>query len=833
MSLAQPSSRPDNGSESPLICDCTHCGLPVPPGLVKPAADEQFCCAGCKMAYRLIHASGLSAFYVMAESNGADSALRRRESGIGSRFEEFDQPFFLSQFGKSLGDGRNEITLVIDGIHCAACVWLLEKLPQIVPGVIEVQLSWARKTARLRWHADQVPLSTIARTLHQLGYTPHPVRENESALLRRNENRRHWTRIGIAAAAAGNNMLIATALYLGMFSYMSVGMNQMLRIASCLVGLASLLWPGRVFLSGAINAIRTRTPHMDLPIALGLTIGCIAGVINTIRGTGEIYFDSLSVLIFLLLIGRWIQFRQQNRAADAVEMLYRLTPKMTRKVIDGRTVEMFVDLVQPGDLIEIRPGELVPVDAEIVTGTTQVDESILSGESRLLRKTVGDSVLAGTQNCDQVLVARATATGRETRLSKIVELVEQASLDKPAIVEWANRIGGYFVMAVIGLALATLLAWLMIDAAVAVDRTVALLIVACPCALALATPLAISVALGRAANRKIMIKGGDVLQHLTHNGMIWLDKTGTLTEGRLEVTGWFGDLRWRPLIGVLESKSTHPVATAIIQVCKTECSDEYQQWLDCEGASAEATHHIGLGVSGRVGPHHLLVGNAKLLLENGVAIQRRHQRIADSILRRNLSPCWVAANGQVVGVLALGDAIRSQTQSAINQLKAQGWQVGILSGDHERIVEQVAERLGISKERAIGGRSPEEKVQCVRESFVDHETVVMVGDGVNDSAALAAASVGIAVHNSAEASLAAAPVYLAEEGLEPILELVRISKSTGSTIRNNFTASIGYNLFGATFAAVGLINPLVAAILMPISSLTVLVISLSAGKTIK
>lgn len=830
MSLAE-SSRSDDSGETPREVACTHCGLPVPTGLIKSESRTQFCCAGCSMAYRLIHANGLDAYYSMAEFTNAASLRGTEEE---KRFDEFDQPFFLEQFGKQLDESCSEILLVLDGIHCAACIWLLEKLPQIVDGVLDVKLNWARQTARVRWQPQKVALSKIAQTLHQLGYTPHPIRENEADSLRKRENRRHWIRIGIAGAAAGNNMLIATALYLGMFSYMTGGMQQMLRVASCVVGLASLFWPGRVFLQGAVNALRTRTPHMDLPIALGLTIGSIAGLINTIRGEGEIYFDSLSVLIFLLLIGRWIQFRQQNRAADAVEMLYRLTPKTTLKRVDGQTVEVFVELVQPDDVLEIRPGDLIPVDAVILEGSSEVDESILSGESRPLRKTEGDFVLAGTQNGQRPIVIKATATGRDTRLSKIVDLVEQASLEKPEVVQWANRIGGYFVVAVIGFALVTLAAWIWIDPNVAVDRTVALLIVACPCALALATPLAISVALGRAANRKIMIKGGDVLQRLTQRGMIWLDKTGTLTEGRLEVITWLGDTAWQPLIIALESKSQHPVAEAIAEYLRNTQNAANRSGRGCLDYSDfvdDVVQHAGQGICGEVASHQMVIGNAKLLLSEGIAIRRSHQRIADRILERNLSPCWIAANGAVVGIVALGDVIRPDSHMAIDNLKSQGWTVGILSGDHEQIVQQVASRLGVPEKLALGGRSPEEKVQTVCNSAEQYPVVVMVGDGVNDSAALASASVGIAVHQSAEASLAASPVYLANEGLKPILELMRISRSTGKTIRRNFAASIGYNLFGATFAALGWINPLVAAILMPISSLTVVLISLTAGKS--
>ncbi len=792
---------------------------------MEPDQQEQFCCQGCRTAWQMIHANGLEAWYSMVENRGEQASLRNRKS-VPEQFAEFDQDSFLEKFGRTGANGVNEINLILDGIHCAACIWLIEKLPQIVPGVFSVQLNWARQTARIRWNSQQVALSRIAHVLHRLGYTPAPVRESENEIRRRRENRRHLIRIGIAGAAAGNNMLIAAALYLGMFSYMSGGMTQLLRVASCGVGLVSLLWPGRVFLQGAVNALRTRTPHMDLPIALGLTAGGIAGVVNTIRGTGEIWFDSLSVLVFLLLLGRWIQFRQQNQAADAVEMLYRLTPRTTRKIVDGQVVESFVDLIQPGDLLEIRPGDLFPVDATVVDGTTNVDESILSGESMPLPKRTGDAVLAGTQNLQSLVTARAVAIGRETRLSKIVDLVEQASLDKPKIVEWAHQIGGYFVAAVIVLATMVFFAWLTMDSSRAIDNAVALLIVACPCALALATPLAISVALGRAARQRIMVKGGDVLQVLNCPGIIWLDKTGTLTTGNLQVVDWFGDKKWQPAVVALEGKSGHPVARAIINAFKMEwAADARDRHVE------QPVEYPGSGISGRVEGHDMLIGNRQLLESAGISIGQDWQLIARQTTSARMAPCWVTVDGSVVAILAIGDSMRADTKDALDQMKSAGWEIGILSGDHPQIVSQIAQRLSIGQSLARGAQGPEDKVRVIHESFRDYRTVVMVGDGVNDSAALAAASTGIAVHNGAEASLAAAPVYLADAGLQPVLQLMQISHATRSTIRRALGVSIAYNILGATCAAMGLITPLVAAILMPISSLTVVAISMTAGRT--
>lgn len=758
----------------------------------------------------------------MVEPGGQPAALGLPDNGDAKEhYEEFNQQGFQEKFGTAVAANVHEIDLLLDGIHCAACIWLIEKLPRMLPGVIDVRLNWARQTVRIRWQTDQVLLSQIALTLHQLGYPPHPVRENENELRRQNENRRHLVRIGVAGAAAGNNMLIATALYLGMFSYMSWGMTELLRVASCVVGLGSLFGPGRIFLQGAWSAIRTRTPHMDLPIALGLTVGSTAGLVNTIRGTGEIYFDSLSILIFLLLIGRWVQFRQQNKAADAVELLYRLTPQTTHKLVDGKAIEIMVDAVQPGDALEIRPGELLPVDAVIMDGTTDVDESILSGESRPLKKIAGDKVLAGTQNQTSAIVVRATETGRQTRLSKIVDLVEQASLDKPEVVQWANRIGGYFVVAVLAAATLTFaFSWLWIGIGDAINRAVALLIVACPCALALATPLAVSIALGRAAQKKLMVKSGDVLQWLNQPGTIWLDKTGTITTGQMEVVDWFGDRKWKSVAAALETKSLHPIGKAIRDSVDPAEAERH--------TVTGATKRMG-GISGLVDQRPVVIGNEQLIRDEGVVITEDWKTRAADALRGNLSPNWVAVDGIVVALVAVGDVIRADTQLAINDLQASGWSVGILSGDHQSIVNQVGERLGLPVESTLGGLTPEDKLDIICSSRSADKTVVMVGDGVNDSAALAAATVGVAVHNGAEASLAAAPVYLGTEGLRPILELLKISRSTGKTMRVNFSISLTYNALAASLAAVGWINPLVAAILMPISSLTVVAISLTAG----
>ena len=819
---------------------CTHCGLDVPRGLVRENSQNQFCCGGCEGAYELISGCGLDSFYGIADRRSLQESVLQRDEGVLD-FKEFDDPTFYSQFVNEFASGEREVELSIDGIHCGACVWLIEKLPSMLPGVSRATVNWPRRTVRVRWRSATVDLSAIAATLARLGYRPHPIHVGENEQRERQQSRRHLTQIGIAAACAGNNMILSAALYFGMFSHMTVGMSQLMRITSCIVGVFALLGPGRTFLNSALTALRTRTPHMDLPIALGLLVGTLAGIANVIRGAGEIYFDSLSVLIFLLLIGRWIQFRQQNKAANAIELLYRLTPARTRKWVNGQPQETLVDLVVADDILEIRPGDVLPVDGEVTDGQTRVDEAILTGESQPVPKVVGSIVAAGTTNLDSRILMRAQSVGRSTRLGKIVDLVEQASLDKPAVVLWANRIGGYFVVAVIALALLTLACWWHVNAEVAIDRTIALLIVACPCALALATPLAIAVALGRSAGQKVMVKGGDVLQALQSPGMFWLDKTGTLTEGSLRVNRWYGDTICLAAVAALEKTSRHPVASALVQFANGNGSS-IQDGFDVLSfePTQQATpvspklqiqrsmEHGGRGISGTVDGREIVVGNGQLLAEHKISPSVQQQRIADRIADAGLSPCWIAVDGIVLAIASIGDSIREEAKLAIQALRGKGWEIGVLSGDHQSVVDRVARRLEISPRLAKGQMSPEDKLAVIQNRQND-STVVMVGDGVNDSAALAAASVGIAVKNGAEASLAAANVYLAEPGLNPILRLLSISDSTSKTMRINLAVSLAYNATFAALAFFGFINPLVAAILMPISSLTVVALSLRAG----
>ncbi len=799
---------------APVTCD--HCALDVPAGLIERDAKLQFCCHGCRAAYDIIHGNGLERYYRVRQESGGD---RTPAKGTGRKFSEFDDPVFAGLYCRPAGGGELRVTeLFLEGVHCAACVWLVEKLPMIAPGVLESRLDMRRAIVRITWDPARAALSGVARTLDSLGYPAHPAREASARTLRRAEDRKALVRIGVAGACAGNVMLLALALYAGAFDSMEGQFRGFFRWLSMGITLLSLAWPGRVFFVGAWAAIRTRTVHLDLPIAIGLGAGAIWGVVNTVRGTGEIYFDSLSVLVLALLAGRWVQQRQQRWSSDAVELLYSLTPGRAR-IVEGDSIrEAPIEAISPGMTVEVLAGDSIPVDGVVLSGESSIDQSLLTGESRPVRISPGDDVPAGAVNISGVLRVRVSAAGESTRVGRLMALVAESSRRRAPVVRLADRISGIFVVAMLSLALITAVAWAFIDPSRAIDNAAALLIVTCPCALGLATPLALTVAIGRAARRSVLIKGADAVQSLASPGVIFLDKTGTITHGSARLVRWVGDLSAKPLVAAVEAASSHPVARAAFRALRDELGE-------AAIPQARGVHETtGAGIAGLIGEHEIIIGSPQFISGRLGAVPSDIAGAALEMAHHALTPVLVGVDGRVVAAFGLGDEVRPDARACVDDLRARGWDVRILSGDHPAIVAGVGRALGLPDTSVHAGVSPEQKLDAVRYA-APGRTVVMVGDGVNDAAALAAATVGIAVHGGAEASLSAADVYINRPGLAPIVELVDASRRTMGVVRRNLAISLVYNISAAALAVTGLINPLIAAILMPASSLSVLTMS--------
>jgi Cu2+-exporting ATPase len=783
---------------------CDHCGLPVAAGLIERGADAQFCCHGCRTAWDILHESGLDAFYALPEKRLA--AVRP----TGRSFEEFDHPSFHDLYVKRRADGLLETDLYVEGVHCASCVWLIERVPLTLPGLVQAELNVPRSLAHVTWDGARMPLSAIARFLDRLGYRPHPFRGVRAEAMRRLEDRAMITRIGVAGAIAGNVMLLALALYAGWFTGMEASFERTFRWISLVLTVPAVFGPGWLFFRGAFAALRTRTAHMDLPVAIALGAGFVRGAVNTVTTAhGPIYFDGVTLLIFLLLVGRFLQQRAQRAATDSAELLAALAPSSARVKSGDAVREIPTVALLPGMILEVRPGDTVAADGTVVAGVSELDLSLLTGESRPVTVAPGGRVFAGTVNRRAPLDVRVEEAGEATRLGRILQEVEAGALRRAPVVRLADRLAGGFVVVVLLLALATLLVWLRLDRARALDHAMALLIVTCPCALALATPLAVTVAIGRAARAGILIKGGDALETLGRPARMVLDKTGTVTEGRTTLVSWQGSDEAKPLVQALERHSAHPLAAGFIEA-----------WPGLPALSATSVAHtLGGGVEGDVAGRRVVVGSPAFVSARAGG--------ADAGIASPdpaLTPVWIAVDGALVARAAFGDPVRADAAGALARLRRRGWRLELLSGDDPRVVRAVGETLGFAPGACRGGASPEAKQAHVVEVARQGPTV-MVGDGVNDAAAIAAATVGVGVHGGAEACLSSADVFLARPGLGSLVTLVEGAERTLGVIRRNIAFSLLYNVAGAALAVTGVINPLIAAVLMPASSLTVILAS--------
>lgn len=806
------------GAAASAAVACSHCGLTVPSGLVDRGAAEQFCCAGCRAVFEVIRGCGLENYYRLrriAPSATAPGPVRQS----GRRYAEFNHPEFQQAHVRARPDGLLETEFLLEGVHCAACVWLVERLGVVASHVVSARLELGAGRVTLVWDPQRGTLSQAALALDRLGYVPHPARGASAAALRRRADRALLIRIAVAGAIAGNVMLMAFALYGGFFSGMEAGYTALFRWLSMGLTLLSLAWPGRVFYRGAWAALRTRSANLDLPIALGLSAGAAAGVWNTLVGTGEVYFDSLSVLVLLLLVGRWIQARQQRIAADGLELLLAVTPSVAWRVEGNTVVETPIGTLVEGDLVEVRAGDTLPVDGAIEQGVSTLDQSLLTGESRPVAVRVGDAVCAGTVNLAAPLRVRATAAGERTRVGKLMQLVETGAARAAPIVRLADRVAYWLTLAMILIATATVLLWWRTGVEPALNHAAAVLLVACPCALGLATPLVLTVAIGRAARRGMLIKCGATLEALSRPGRIFLDKTGTLTEGRPALLRWMGSPEVARLASALERGSSHPIALALRRGLAT---DEDPSLL----VDAVVQNAAG-GIHGQVDGRAVLIGSpAFVRARTSRSAAGVDDRLCE-ILAEGLTPVLVAVDGVVCAVGGVGDPLRPDACEAVAALRGMGWRVDVLSGDHADVVRAVGHRLGLEDAALLGGATPETKLAVV-EVALKEGPVVMVGDGVNDAAALAAATVGIAVHGGAEASLAAADAYVTRPGLSAVVEILAGGRRALGVVRRAVTISLAYNTFAVGLAVTGWIHPVVAAVLMPLSSLSVLAAALSA-----
>lgn len=774
---------------------CLHCGASVP-----NAEVSEFCCQGCAAVYSLLHERGLEDFYVLRDraKNGGEHFAA---SFSDEKFLYLDDPEFIAQYAF---ENHRQMRFYLEGVHCVACLWLTEKLPEFVPGVefLRLNLSSNVATLRLKPHGK---FSEAACELLRLGYRPHPVVVGESEMLQKKENQKHLIRIGIAGMASGNIMLLAVALYAGATGSLA----EIFKWTSFLLFIPILFYCSIPFYKGAWSSLRKKQISIDVPIVFGLFMGTGLSFVNLLRGSNDIYFDSLSTLNFLLLSTRFLLRKVNQQALNLSQLMHFLAPSRGRRRLSDQTYEeVKSDALREGDLVQVLPGECFPADGVIVDGESRINCALLTGESHLLAVKKGSRVHAGTWNQDAPLELRVLTAGPGTRLGKILSSVEEGLTRKAPIVSFLDRVGQAFVVAVFVLSGVGFLVGLNTSWNEAFSRALAISIIVCPCTFALATPLAMSLAIGRAAKRGILVKSAELIERLSHVKTVFFDKTGTLTEGQLQIMDWKELLpnATQALIA-LESRSVHPIAKAVVRHFRTHLGlntpiQQVEEFLE----------KPGVGVSGRIGKNFYQIRSAIEFTTSTAGEETKNENETETETQIVL---W--QDDQRAGVLTLADRVRSDSKKAIDDLRTLGLDIYLLSGDLAGPVHRVASYLGIPLQNVVAQASPERKSEILKRN----PKSLMVGEGANDAIALASAYASVAVQGGMEMSIRAAGAYSSKPGVNPIPSLIMISQETMNVIRKNLFFAVVYNIFGIAAALSGYLSPLFAAVLMPMSALTV------------
>ncbi|HED34888.1 MAG TPA: heavy metal translocating P-type ATPase [Gammaproteobacteria bacterium] len=802
---------------------CFHCGLPVDNNnrVIKDIQKKsrEFCCHGCSSVCEMIYDSDLQGFY----QRTPDGQLLAPPPEPPQEIEFYDIDEVQSEFVQGINADSTTLTaqprnmhLIVEGIHCSACIWLIERSLSRLPGILDVKANLASKQLFISWDNAQTKISTVIKHLGKIGYAAIPFNPESADGVIKKHNRALLLRMAFAAFSMMNLLWVSIALYSGADEGDFKALFQWIGFA---LATPTLLYSGWPFLKGAWLSIRHLSPGMDIPIAIGAIATYSYSVFVTLSqsSTGDVYYDTVVNFIFVILVGRFLEAKSKRHAISATQRLMDLQPKVAHVIRDNEAHITPVRTLQINETILVKPGEKIPVDGTVICGQSSVDEALLSGESSPVKKYPGDNLFAGTINSDSTLTVRVDATLRNTSLGHIISLVEQAQASKAPVQCIADKIVPWFVSTTLLLALLTFIYWAGESFELALLAATSVLIITCPCAFGLATPMSIAVASGMAAQYGLLIKNGAVLEHLSAVTHFVFDKTGTLTEGIMRVKKIVSREDHHLLlqrISHLESLSEHSIAGAILNEAKKQNIK----------AQPEKVKHFynrsGMGIRGEIDQEMLFIGNANWLSKNSIALQPDYLQQASDLEKKGIT-CIHAGTGKThIGFIALADQLREGAKELINSLRLSGIEVSLLSGDRQAVVESIAEELGGMN--VIAEVLPDEKNEVIKKLQSKDQRVAMVGDGVNDAPALIRADVGIAVGSGTDVSIESADIVLLNNELDKIRLATELSQRTLRTIRQNITLSIAYNIVMVPLAMMAFITPLFAAIAMPLSSLAVI-----------
>jgi len=781
---------------------CDHCHLEFSKDVMIHEDDNFFCCKGCQGVFHLLSSSGLDSFYEKSKGVKLTPPTEQYEDSAN-----FNAPAFYDKFVKTNSDGFSEVSLIIEGIHCSACVWLNEKALHKMDGVVDASINFTNNKAHVVWHDKTVKLSEIIDMIRAIGYNAYPYDASLQELQANRVRKDYYLRMAVAIFASMNIMWIAVAQYAGYFSGITQEMKTILNVAEGVLATPVLFYSGWIFFRGAYYGLRNRVVNMDLLIASGALTTYIYSIFITLLEEGEAYFDSVSMIITFVLIGKFLEVLSKKNAADTLDVMTKHLPSEVNVVRGEKIVPCKIEDVKVGEHIVVSSGEKVLFDGIILKGEGSFDESNLTGESEPVLKKVGDDVISGTTSIDADVHFRATKDFQHSTLSNLVTLLESAINKKPKIEQLANRLSEHFSTVILLLSLATFFIWWLWPHSFETSLMVAIsvIIIACPCALGLATPVATLVGLNLGAKKGILFKEAALLETMAKANTLVIDKTGTLTLGRPEVVAveQRSEFDYSLLFSLVKS-SKHPISQGVYRYIQK------MQEVQNEVVFDTFIQIPAKGIKAEFKKREILGGNASLMLQNGIDV-------SDTVNAQSIF--YFAIDGEIVCTFELVDEIKSDAKELIKELEEKGIEVIMLTGDHQKSAQSVANAIGIKK--IYFEQTPEQKLEYVEKLQSQDRVVVMVGDGVNDVLALAKADIGIVMGSGSDIAVEIGDVVLLNNSLDSLLSAFKISRTTLGLIKQNLGISLVYNAITIPLAMAGFIIPMIAAISMSLSSLLV------------
>lgn len=789
-----------------MINACFHCGEEVPKGISLHVTIEDIaqpmCCVGCQAVAETIVENDLTDYYRF-RTEPANKSEELVPEDL-KKHKLLDEEVLLNEFAYTDGDIKETI-LTVQGISCAACAWLIEMQISKLEGVVSINVNATSQRATVKWLHEKIKLSEILTQIDTIGYHALPFKANDVEKANKQQTKVFIKRLGVSGILMMQVMMIAIGLYFGAFSDMAEHNLVYLRWTSMVLAAPVILYGAFPFYVGAINALRAKRLSMDVPVSIAIILAFSASVWATVAQTGEVYFESITMFTFLLLIGKFLEFRARNRAAEVSANLLKLMPLTATKIEGDEESFVVAKTLVQGDQVVVKPGETIPADGVIFRGRSQINEAMLSGEQLPITKALGDIVYAGTINGDSNIVINVKHNNQNSFLNQLIRLSEQSQAHKPKMAKLSDKIAQFFVALILLTAIGTAIYWHQHMPSEAFWITLSVLVATCPCALSLATPTALTCGTTRLNKDGVMVRSGHVIETIPQVDLFAFDKTGTLTTGDFTISHielLSADIDKQQALAIaaaLESQSEHPLAKA------------FEQYRDNADQISDIEVVTGTGVQGVVNGAHYQLGKSSWFGEQAIDLCSTEAQ------------CLLAKDGQLIAAFTLSDNIRENAKQVFDMMHNDDIELAMISGDNQAGCEKVAKALSIDK--YFYGQQPQDKLETLK-ALQQNKNVAMVGDGVNDSPVFGAAHVSIAMGSGTDIAKSGADVILLNNRLSTLNLLRKVAAKTGRIIKQNYMWAFGYNAIVLPLAVCGYITPYMAVIGMSLSSILVVTNSL-------